>query len=157
MYANRAMRQIMVHGQRVVATLPPELAVILSSGVEVKDGCTITRAHPVLPFSALRHSVEDLTGYECFANHFHFTQPSPATGLCQAQEFCKRMALILREMNPAASFRFIVSNSGNEWTVRFHMLRPQESWVSSDLDGYRSEAVLVMDSVELTPLSDNWR
>jgi hypothetical protein len=49
----------------------------------------------------------------------------------------------VRSVSPASAFRSIVSNTEDEWTVRFHTVRSGESWVSDDLEGYGSEGVMV--------------
>jgi hypothetical protein len=132
-------------------TLPEVLAHVLRSGVETADGCVVSRAFTAPPFEAIRADVFDRTGYECFVNHWHFVQADAVTALSYAEEFSRQAARLLISVSPASAFRFIVSNTEDEWTVRFHTVRSGESWVSDDLEGYGSEAVMVLDSTELAP------
>lgn len=59
------------------------------------------------------------------------------------------MSALAVSVAPNRSVRFIVSKNGTDWTVHFHTLRPDESHLSDDLEGYSEEAVLVLDSTEL--------
>jgi hypothetical protein len=43
-------------------------------------------------------------------------------------------------------FRVIVAlPEDDDCTVRFHQIRPGENWSAEDLEGYKSEAILVFD------------
>ena len=68
--------------------------------------------------------------------------------LGHAVAFCKRVSAEAVSIAPNRSVRFIISKNGKDWTVHFHTLRPDESYVSADLEEY-AEAVLVLDSTEL--------
>ena len=48
---------------------------------------------------------------------------------------------------PEQSFRIIVSiDEPGDVTVRFHRVRPNQSWLADDLESYGSEAVGVFDT-----------
>ena len=133
--------------------LPDELAQILGDGVRVVDDCLVVGKSDAVPrLESVRASVMDKTGYECFVNHVHLKERgnSGAT-LGQALAFCKRVCAEAVSVAPNRVLRFIFSKNGEDWTVHFHTLRPDESYVSmsDDLEGYAEEAVLVLDSTEL--------
>jgi len=72
-----------------------------------------------------------------------------AAVLGQTVAFCRGVRAEAVRADPNRSLRFIISKNDKDWTVHFHTLRPDESWVSDDLEGYAEEAVLVLDSTEL--------
>jgi len=51
----------------------------------------------------------------------------------------------LRSTFPAKPFKVIVAASEGGCGVRFHVARPGEEWLASDLDGY-GEAILVVET-----------
>lgn len=93
----------------------------------------------------------DKTGFECFLNHVHFC----FTGTRESFVSCLGYAAALQEaLMPLAQsrrFRVIVGISEDDCspsfncTVRFHQIRPGEVWLSEDLEGYESEAILFFD------------
>jgi hypothetical protein len=153
MQANRAMRQLLADGAalRSADVLPRRLAEILHDGINLVDDCLVLGKSDAIPrLDSVRDAVRDKTGYECFVNHIHLKEVGDsAAGLRQAVAFSTRVALEAVRVAPNRSLRFIISRNGEDWTVRFHTLRPDESWVSDDLEGYGEEAVLVFDSTEL--------
>lgn len=93
----------------------------------------------------------DKTGFECFINHIHI----PFQGTKESLVSCLAHAVsIEKALIPLAEnrrFRVIVgiseddSSSDRTCTIRFHQIRSGEDWVADDLEGYKSEAVLVFD------------
>jgi len=88
----------------------------------------------------------DKTGFECFINHVHL----PFDGTNQTLISCLEYAATLQEtLMPLTDrhFRVIVSLADEErdCTVRFHQIRSGENWIAEDLEGYKSEALLVFD------------
>ncbi len=154
MRANRAMRQLLPDGTpllRSAEEVPDELAQILGDGMRVVDDCLVVGKSDAAPrLDSVRAAVMDKTGYECFVNHIHLKEHgSSAAVLGHAVAFCKRVSAEAVSIAPNRSVRFIISKNGKDWTVHFHTLRPDESYVSPDLEGYAEEAVLVLDSTEL--------
>lgn len=82
---------------------------------------------------------EDLTGFECFVNHVHFRKPIDA--LATAEQIRRLLKESFR-----GDFEIIVAGDAAGYTVRFHKWRPREEWLSNDLEGYSSEAVLSLDT-----------
>lgn len=147
------MRQLLPDGTppRSTDALPDELAQILGDGMRVVDDCLVVGKSDAVPcLDSVRATVMDKTGYECFVNHVHLKERgNSAAVLGHALAFCKRVSAEAVSVAPNRSVRFIVSKNGTDWTVHFHTLRPDESYVSDDLEGYSEDAVLVLDSTEL--------
>jgi hypothetical protein len=147
------MRQILADGTplRSADVLPDELARILGDGMRVVNDCLVVGKSDVVPrLDSVRAAVMDKTGYECFVNHVHLKErEDSAAVLGHAVAFCKRVSVEAVSVAPGRSVRFIISKNGNDWTVHFHILRPDESYISDDLEGYAEDAVLVLDSTEL--------
>ena len=95
--------------------------------------------------------LSDRTAFECFINHVHL----PFTGTTESLLSCLRYAASLQEalmpLTQGRRFRVIVGISDDDrnarlgCTVRFHQIRPSEGWIAEDLEGYKSEAILVFD------------
>ncbi len=153
MQANRAMRQLLADGTPLQSAdvLPDELAQFLRDGMSLVDDCLVVGKSDAVPrLDRLRAAVMDKSGYECFVNHVHLKEHGDSTVvLWQAVAFCSRVSVEALRVAPNRLLRFIISKNGEDWTVHFHTLRPDESWVSNDLEGYAEEAVLVLDSTEL--------
>jgi hypothetical protein len=93
----------------------------------------------------------DKTGFECFINHVQL----PFAGTNESLVSCLKYAETLRDsllpLTQDRHFEVIVSLSDDApsprfaCVVRFHQIRPGENSISENLDGYKSEAVLVFD------------
>jgi hypothetical protein len=147
------MRQLLPEGTplRRPDGLPDDLSQILGDGIRVVDDCLVVGKSSAVPcLESVRAAVMDKTGYECFVNHVHLKERGDsAVVLAHALAFCKRVTAETLSVAPNRSVRFIISKNGEDWTVHFHTLRPDESYVSDDLEAYAEEAVLVLDSSEL--------
>lgn len=89
----------------------------------------------------------DKTGYECFVNHVHF----PFDGTRESLISCLRRAFELKHnlaRFEGRKFQIIISVTNDECTSRFHEIRPDESWLAPNLEGYASEAILVLESTD---------
>jgi hypothetical protein len=100
----------------------------------------------------------DETGFECLLSKTYIqdfvTPDAPLSELCRvglAYGFYLRRAI--SESAVHGDFRFIVDAQlqspdgpeGNACSVRFHKLRPDQPWLSEDLESYTHNALLVMD------------
>jgi hypothetical protein len=154
MRANRAMSQLLTEGTPLQSAdvLSDELVQKLRDGMCFVDGCLVLGKSDAAPrLNSIRAAVMDKTGYECFVNHVHLKERGDSAAvLRQAVAFCRRVSVEALRLAPNQSLRFIISKNGEDWTAHFHILRTDEpSWVSDDLEGYKEEAVLVLDSTEL--------
>jgi len=119
------------------SALSPELSSVLDAGFVEEKGCVLLAAKA--RGSALAPAKEDETGFECFINHLHVED------LGEALEFARRFNKALADAF-TGNFVVIVSYDGREATVRFHRLRPDQSWLSENLEGYLEEGIAVLDS-----------
>lgn len=89
----------------------------------------------------------DKTGFECFVNLDHISY----LGTKESLVFCLKHTAVLRDALMAVAsdrrFRVIlsISEEDHDCTLRFHQVRPRESWLSDNIEGYLSEAILVFD------------
>ena len=94
----------------------------------------------------------DKTGFECFVNHIFVEDQHEGSvrdrqgHLKQAIAFALATDNQLRSVFPARSFKVIVAANAVSCGVRFHIERPGEEWLASDLDGYGQEAILVLET-----------
>ncbi|MFY9843053.1 MAG: hypothetical protein WA718_17530 [Terriglobales bacterium] len=92
----------------------------------------------------------DRTGFECFINHVHLPFDGTNQTLISCLEYVATLQQTLMPLTDRR-FRVIVSLSEDDespkfaCTVRFHQIRPGEDWIEEDIEGYKSEAMLVFD------------
>ena len=94
----------------------------------------------------------DRTGYECFVNHVHVEDYLDDAGLGSNAILKQGIALAnkivekLLPLFPDKLFKVIVAANESGCSVRFHMIRSGENWLSDDLDKYGQEAILVLET-----------
>jgi hypothetical protein len=89
----------------------------------------------------------DKTGFECFINHVHFRFAGTNESLITCLEYASKLQEALMPLTQDRQFRVIVGlpEDDRDCTVRFHQIRSGEDWISEDLEGYKSEAILIFD------------
>jgi hypothetical protein len=93
----------------------------------------------------------DKTGFECFINHVHLPFDGTNESLISCLEYAATLQEALMPLTGDRQFRVIVSLSEDyefpesACTVRFQQIRHGENSMSEDLEGYKSEAILVFD------------
>jgi hypothetical protein len=93
----------------------------------------------------------DKTGFECFINHVHLPFAETTESLTSCLEYAATLQVALTSLTQDREFRVMVSMSVDEpsakfaCVIRFHQIRPGENWIAADLEGYKSDAVLVFD------------
>jgi hypothetical protein len=93
----------------------------------------------------------DKTGFECFINHVHLPFNGTNETLIPCLEHAAAIQDALMPLARGRQFRIIVSVSVDDefsqsaCAVRFHQIRSGEDWIGENLEGYKSEAILVFD------------
>lgn len=90
----------------------------------------------------------DKTGFECFINHVHFPFDGSNKNFISCLEYAMTIQEALVPLTIDRQFRVIVAlpeDEDDDCTIRFHQIRPDENWITEDLEGYKSEAILVFD------------
>jgi hypothetical protein len=93
----------------------------------------------------------DRTGFECFINHVHLPFSRTRESLMSCLEYAETLEQALMPLTPDRRFRVMVAlpkddeSPESACTVRFHQIRTGENWIADDIEGYKSEAVLVFD------------
>jgi hypothetical protein len=96
--------------------------------------------------NATRSLYPDETGYECYVNHFHIDDCDPNSVTIVWVKFCLLMDERWRQSEYAnLPLRQIVSYDGPSCVYRWHVARPAQCWLASDLDSYE-EAIMVVDT-----------
>lgn len=129
------------------ASLDGELADIARSGFVVRDGCVFLRSLESFQMHISLKSFPGRTGYECFVNSIHTDDYVNANFLACALSY---LSLVFEAWNKSGLPGVLQGTiSGDEFdaTVKFHLLRPGETWLSDDLEGYE-EAVLTVESTD---------
>lgn len=115
------------------SSLPSDLAADLDAGLTERGGCLVLAAHRSPSDSG---DFSDRTGYEAFANHVHVESGGGAAlriGLAAAD----RISEMVQGHRGDGHVRLIVSAERlDSAIVRFHLLRPGESWLAADIDDY---------------------
>ena len=128
--------------------LDPRLAAILADGFLDLGGCVVLAYDADSLVAAPIESYPDATGFEAFINHLHLDDELelPATDplvLEQAGRYVTELAELLESEYPDERFAVIIA-VGDSCVVRFHKHRSGESWIADGLEGYGTEAVMVV-------------
>lgn len=138
-------------------SLEEKLRRLINTPILEVDGCfffeDLWKGYPGASLSQF----PDRTGLECFVNHVHIedyverTSTSLTVDLLftQGWQFATSLKERLAAYQPEVGFRVIFSAGEGTYpscTVRFHLIRKHENWLSEDLEGYREESVGFMDT-----------
>jgi hypothetical protein len=125
--------------------LTPALMQISQKGFDFRDECYVLRALVAKSPNTSRSRFSDCTGYECFVNSLHIEDYDAKTPLAQAILFLKDIFVIWRTTMPAEVLVGIVSADEFSVVVKVHLRRPEEAWLSSNLDAYE-DAIMSFES-----------
>lgn len=153
---NRCLFQANTYLLRAVGPLPPrspvqipnELQALLDEGILFVDELSVLAA-----LSLRLHTVPpdlDMTGKECFVNQIHIDDYMPDNHAADLFSVGWMTGLALKEKLPAdRDYIIFISLSpaaynDASWTcnLRFHTMRPSESWLLDDLESYQEEGLL---------------
>jgi uroporphyrinogen-III synthase len=135
MRANRRMQRLLKRTGSP-KRLAPKLKGILDAGLVERDECLLLASEAARSFG---RELMDALGYECFANHIHIADFEQAW--LYANELTKMLS-----RSRFGKCAVLVSFDGKDATVRFHRIRPGQSWLSENLEGYQEEAIAVLYS-----------
>jgi hypothetical protein len=128
------------------------LSRIAKSGFVFKDGCYLLRGLIPTHTNVGRWDFPDRTGYECTMNHIHIDDHVDSDFLAFGISFVEEVFETWRTQGyePELMAIFAVDESGLEsgLMIAFHAKRPNEQWLDENLENYREEAVLMVDSSE---------
>lgn len=135
-------------------TLNNKLAALLNSGFVRTGGAYLLKTQAKFSKTPTT-SFQDLTGYECFVNHIHIddyltdmdTDPNQLINLEQGIAFARRIVEELASSFLQERFTIIVAYGQSGCSVRFHLMRSGERWISDNLDDYEEEALLVLETL----------
>jgi hypothetical protein len=125
---------------------------LLAQGFTDLDGAIVYTAMRNIARNVNPQNFPDLTGFECFVSHIHVEDeldgpvPDQTALLKQGIALALATKSQLRSTFPGKLFRVIVAATAHGCGVRFHLVRPGEEWLASDLDGYGEEAILVLET-----------
>ncbi|RKH00213.1 hypothetical protein D7X32_24145 [Corallococcus carmarthensis] len=144
--------------QEVMARpLTPRMQALLDEGVVEAHGFWVLRRAATESAPLIRPDFQDATGYECFANKLHV---SDFVGSFDEDPWARRLRLkdqagyglrLARELQrvlPANEQFVIILGCSNACTLRFHLKRPGEHWLTDDLEGYRRDALLELSNLD---------
>jgi len=132
--------------------LDQRLMQFLGQGFTQIDGAIVFTAMRSVAENVKPENFPDLTGFECFVNHIHVEDQleEPLVGsralLKQGITFALAAESQLRSTFPDKPFKIIVAATEGGCGARFHVDRPGEEWLASNLDGYGEEAILVLET-----------
>ncbi len=134
-------------------SLDYRLSSILEDGFLLAEGGVFLRRMYERKGNAERAMFPDLTGYECFVNHFHVEDylgakviQAPHPSLAYGIVFAKNLMERIRAKYRGLRVRVILSVDSAGCAVRFHSVREGESWIPNNLESYQEEGIMVLDS-----------
>ena len=142
---NMLMRSELKKASRPPAGLTPELARIADSGLMPLQGCNILREFAEMKTNASPRDFPDKSGYEAFINSIHIDDYVSENLVGYACELILQVFLYWTKLPGRDVLRGIIAKSGDVAVVKIHTVRPGESLLSSDLEGF-SEAILITES-----------
>lgn len=119
------------------------------------EGAILLKTQEKVAKSVKPDNFPDLTGYECFVNHVHIedylsgAKPGSDALLEQGLAFANKIVEELSSLFPEKQFKAIVTANKSGCSVRFHLIRRGENWLSDDLDKYVQEAILVLETPQV--------
>jgi hypothetical protein len=134
------------------ANLSSELLAIVEPGFIVVDGAVLLKTQEKFVNNIKPDNFPDLTGYECFVNHMHIedylgdAELDSNALLKQGIALANKIVEALSSLFPDKLFKAIVAANESGCSVRFHLIRSGENWLSDDLDKYGQEAILVLET-----------
>ena len=143
MTTNRPMKELLAGCDVERAELAPALRAVLDEGLVQIDGCLLLTSQSKLVSRRVRDQLPDKTGFECFVNHLHLEQDVKIAGrplVEQAIVFGRELQAAARKLGIEEQLAYIVAGDSKEMSIRFHVLRPGEQWLSADIEQYE-EAV----------------
>jgi hypothetical protein len=144
------------------APVPESLINKVSEGFKEVDGCVVPSSFPSISiWSESRKrtdNVDDETGFECSLNKVYLEDFADA-GISLPElarigcAFAEHLRKALIGSPVSGTFRIIVDAQlpgaelevGNVCSVRFHKIRPDQSWLADDLETYKENAIWVFD------------
>ncbi|MFJ2594842.1 hypothetical protein [Streptomyces erythrochromogenes] len=154
-----------IAGQALFAPPPgglaPGLRERLAGGI-TRRGEVLTWADSTGDADDAPSSFADLTGWECADSSLHLEDHVPVdvrivddapqipqddqrTLLLHGIAFALELRRLVAVLDRPSPVRCIVSANETNATFRFHQVRAGESWNHPDLDGYRTEKMVVLD------------
>lgn len=142
---NKKMTKLLENTEFNQKKLPPQLSNLIEQGFYENEGCIFIKSLFEKKTNANSANFPDKTGYECFINSIHVDDYAPSDHLAIA---CFFVDCIFREWRFRAqrkSLRAIIFCDEISTSIKLHLIRDGESWISSDLEGYE-DAILALDS-----------
>lgn len=142
--------------------VPTSLVIRVSEGFKEVGGCVVPRSFRTTsswPETRIRaNNIDDETGFECSLSKVHLEDFADAgVSLSELARIGCAYAMYLRKAlldSPiSGNFRIIVDAQlpdpeievGNVCSVRFHKVRPDQTWLADDLESYKQNALWVFD------------
>lgn len=130
--------------------LSEKLSQLIAQGFSDLGGAIVFTATNNIAEHVKAENFPDLTGFECFVNHIHvedqLDNANQLTVFKQGITFALKTESQLRSSFPDKPFKVIVAANAHGCGVRFHLVRPGEEWLASNLEGYGEEAILVLET-----------
>ncbi|MEV0076205.1 hypothetical protein AB0H58_07310 [Nocardia neocaledoniensis] len=161
---DRAAKMLGVRGG--FDSLDPEMGLVpglrkwVDGGIECRGEVVCWRPAPPHADDAPARSF-DLTGWECTHTSFHLEDFVPVEStnvdgpiigvdaqrilLRQGVALAREVVRLAGELHPPIPLRCITGTNETNGVFRFHRIRPEETWLADDLDGYDEDALVVLD------------
>lgn len=124
---------------------PAELSLVAQSGFYQKDGCKFLKYFEEMKTNVDLSHFADRTGYECFINSIHIDDFVDSNWLGGALRFARQLLDCWLVASHSEVLQVIVACNEMGVTVKAHVIRAGESWLSDDLEEYE-DAVLLATS-----------
>jgi hypothetical protein len=146
MITNDAMKRVLLNKEAIGYYPKGELDAIADQGFFASEDCYLLSAYAHLS-RGKRADFMDPTGYECFYNSVSIGDYVDNNLLCEGIRFIERIFAVWKATHPSIMLVAILLLDDDDATVKIHVKRPGENWLSDNLDVYE-EPILVAHSTE---------
>lgn len=133
---NQRMQRVFAAIKDIQLTLPDELNSIINEGFFERDGCFFSKNLIDYCTSASPEYFQDSVGFECFVNSLHIEDYVKGNYLDYAISFSNALLEAWQRFSSDKKLNVIILPNDFGVTIKFHLIRPNETWLSEDLEEY---------------------
>jgi len=133
---NQSMQRMFAGIKDIRLTLPDELNSIINEGFFEHDGCFFSKKLMSYCLSASPEYFQDNVGFECFVNSLHIDDYVKGNYLDYSISFSNALFKAWQSFSLDKELNVIILPNDFGVAIKFHLIRPNETWLSEDLEAY---------------------
>lgn len=150
---NQSMQRMFAGIKNIQLTLPDELNSIVNEGFFERNGCFFSKKLMGYCTSASPDYFQDSVGFECFVNSLHIDDYVKDNYLDYSISFSNALFESWQHFSSDKKLNVIILPNDFGITIKFHLIRPNETWLSEDLEEYE-DPVLITNEIISSNLTE---